>query len=101
MLLKLLPTFAVCNSREVTPELARTELRRSRREVTTKMANRIARLEKKMLPCLKCGKLLLTDKYHRFCKRCRNANLREGIGLEPVRVASGGDLADALRDSEW
>jgi len=31
------------------------------------------KLEKKMLPCLRCGRRFLTDKSHRFCRRCRIA----------------------------
>jgi len=25
----------------------------------------------KMLPCLRCGTMILTDAAHRFCRRCR------------------------------
>ncbi|MDP6358554.1 MAG: hypothetical protein QF473_25775 [Planctomycetota bacterium] len=30
--------------------------------------------EKKPLPCLGCGKLIMTDRCHRFCKECSALN---------------------------
>ena len=72
-----------------------------RREVATAMASRIRAPERKMLPCLKCGKIILTDKYHRFCRRCRNANLRDGAGRLPMRVVSGGIPDEGVADTEW
>ena len=65
------------------------------------MASRITRTEKKWLPCLKCGKLILTDKYRRFCKKCRNANMREVVGREPVRVASDGPGELDFLEADW
>ena len=72
-----------------------------RREVATAMASRIRAPEKKMLPCLRCRKIILTDKYHRFCRRCRNANLRDGAGRLPMRVVSGGIPDEGVADTEW
>ena len=80
---------------------SQVEARNQGRDVATEMARRITPPEKKMLPCLKCGKIILTDKYHRFCKRCRNANLRDGSGREAMRVASGSMFDDGGTDAEW
>ncbi len=65
------------------------------------MATRTTRTEKKWLPCLKCGKLILTDKYRRFCKKCRNANMREVVGREPVRVAADGPEDTDFLEADW
>ena len=38
------------------------------------MRLRLRPLEKKHLRCLRCGKLMMTDAAHRFCRRCRRHN---------------------------
>ena len=69
--------------------------------MTTEMMRRITTPQKKMLPCLKCGKIILTDKYHRFCKRCRNANLRDGAGRLPMRVSEGKAFDEGSAEADW
>ena len=52
---------------------------------------------KKLLPCLGCGRRMLTDRCHRICKKCRRRNnaspsrqsfhtfLPQGSGIEESR----------------
>ena len=38
------------------------------------MRLRLRPLEKKQLPCLRCGTVMWTDAAHRFCRKCRRRN---------------------------
>jgi hypothetical protein len=52
---------------------------------------------KKWLPCLGCGRVMLTDRCHRICKKCRRRNnasptrqsfhafLPAGVGVDESR----------------
>jgi len=55
------------------------------------MRLRLRPLEKKHLPCLRCGRIMWTDAAHRFCRKCRRHNSE--IYDSPV-YSSGGDLRD-------
>ncbi len=44
-------------------------------------------------PCLKCGKLILTDRCHRLCVKCEHANAR----LVEPRAALSQDALQWLR----
>ena len=54
------------------------------------MAIRNTRLEKKWLTCLRCGRRLYTDIYHRLCRRCkiRNDAVSHRVGRISHEVAS-------------
>lgn len=41
-------------------------------------------LEKKKLRCLRCGKTIVTDIAHRFCRKCQRAN-RESFAKRQFR----------------
>lgn len=56
------------------------------------MQLRLRPLEKKHLPCLRCGARMLTDAAHRFCRKCRRHNSE--VYDAPV-FTSGGGLRDA------
>ena len=57
--------------------------------MTLREANRL----KALRPCLKCGKLILTDRCHRLCTKCGHANEKL---LEP-RVATPQETLHWLR----
>ena len=38
------------------------------------MRLRLKPLERKLLPCLRCGRMMMTDAAHRFCRKCRRHN---------------------------
>lgn len=46
-------------------------------------------------PCLKCGKKMLTTKYHRICPRCHRENerVRERLVRVELPVGDTGSLA--------
>ena len=54
-------------------------------------------LQKKRLPCLACGKVIVTDRCHRFCRVCQRRNLRNGYHL-PVRAKAHGEARRATAD---
>lgn len=39
-------------------------------------------MSKKSRPCLRCGKPFLTDRNHRLCKACKEAN----VGLHNIEL---------------
>lgn len=41
----------------------------------------------KQLPCLKCGKLIVTDRGHRLCPRCSGENARD-FHRGPARITA-------------
>ncbi|MFH1023029.1 MAG: hypothetical protein V1809_06540 [Planctomycetota bacterium] len=51
------------------------------------MLVRYVHLPKKSLPCLKCGKFFLTDRHHRFCRRCKDENEKLGAVGGLVRMS--------------
>lgn len=51
------------------------------------MQLRLRPLEKKNLPCLRCGRMMLTDAAHRFCRKCRRHNAE--VYDAPAYSASG------------
>jgi len=48
-----------------------------------------ARAELGPRPCLKCGKVFVTDRWHRICKRCHDRLIREGTGrlVKPLKIS--------------
>jgi len=46
--------------------------------------------EIKLRPCLRCGKLFPTDRWHRICRRCHKSIERARIGpsCRPLKVCS-------------
>jgi len=54
------------------------------------MAIRSPKTEKKWMTCLKCGRRLYTDIYHRLCRRCRirNGEMRHRVGRVSGEIAS-------------
>ena len=65
------------------------------------MAIRNPRTEKKWMTCLRCGRRIYTDIYHRLCRRCkiRNSEVSHRVG----RIS--GELASLIRrggfDDMW
>ena len=54
------------------------------------MSIRNPRLDKKWLGCLRCGRRMHTDIYHRLCRRCkiRNTEVSHRIGRVSDELAS-------------
>jgi DNA-directed RNA polymerase subunit N (RpoN/RPB10) len=54
-------------------------------------------IQKKILRCLKCGKPFMTDKYHRFCRRCKHENEKLNPRFSTIRMSrecfSGPDIS--------
>lgn len=44
---------------------------------TTDKTVKALNVAKKMMPCLQCGKMILTDRCHRFCQRCARSRGRK------------------------
>jgi len=65
------------------------------------MAIRDLRPQKKWMTCLKCGRQIRTDIYHRLCRRCKIRN--EGVSYRVGRIS--GELASLIRrggfDDVW
>ena len=54
------------------------------------MGVRGPRTAKKWMTCLKCGRRIYTDIYHRLCRRCRIKNdaVSHRVGRVPSEIAS-------------
>ena len=54
------------------------------------MALRNTRTDKKWLTCLRCGRRMYTDVYHRLCRRCklRNQEVSHRVGRVPREFVS-------------
>lgn len=65
------------------------------------MAIRILKPEKKLMGCLKCGRVIRTDIYHRLCRRCKIRN--DAVSHRVGRIS--GELASLIRhggfDDTW
>ena len=65
------------------------------------MAVRNARTDKKWMTCLRCGRKIHTDVYHRLCRRCRmrNAEVSHRVGRlsrDVVSMIRRGGLDDVF-----
>jgi hypothetical protein len=54
------------------------------------MAIRSPKAQKKWMTCLRCGRRMYTDIYHRLCRRCRirNDEVRNRVGRIPGELVS-------------
>ncbi len=50
--------------------------------MTVKEANEV----KKHRPCLRCGRMMFTDRCHRICKKCHRRNAAQHV-KDRVRIA--------------
>lgn len=48
--------------------------------------------QKKMLKCLKCGRLFRTDICHRTCPKCKKGMYGKGAGIRPVHLVQIGEV---------
>jgi len=60
------------------------------------------RLPEKWLKCLKCGRMIFTDKNHRFCAKCKikNAMLRKHNKVTTVRAVIPESYSDTFDEEE-
>ena len=60
------------------------------------MSLRQDNVSKKWRPCLKCGRRILTDRCHRFCRKCTRGNNR--VGTQKTAFHVSGELgSDELK----
>ena len=66
------------------------------------MAIRLSgRLEKKWMTCLRCGRRIHTDIYHRLCRRCRIRNSEVGTRVGRISSEVGSFIRHGGLDDRW
>ena len=53
-----------------------------------------ANTQKAHYTCLRCGRIMWTDRCHRICKRCQRRNREEGTPVRPPLRVVGLSRAD-------
>ncbi|MFO7898445.1 MAG: hypothetical protein R6V58_05230 [Planctomycetota bacterium] len=57
--------------------------------------------EKKWMNCLRCGRSIHTDIYHRLCRRCRRRNREVGGRLGRISSEVSSVIRHGGLDDEW